>query len=436
MSVIKRSTFLRRMGYIATSGLISPFLSNLYGKELKIINKKNITTISEVFISKNGNPKTNMEKVIEMAGGINNFISYNDIVIIKPNLQWGFQGYTHTLATKTLIEIILNKPGGFGGEIIISEDHTNFDDETKGWNASPEYRFHNWADMNYRELIEYFHDHGDNNVSAVPISSKIIKGPEEGEGYVINYYTTQNNLNGDLLRVRLGYPIIRSPYSGKIIDTKNGVLSNGNYIDQKVKIIFLPTLNYHGNYAGITSAIKSHLGFIPLGGGSQEYYSVHTYSSEYSLFRPDELNKPFEVGECIGELITSVIKPTLYITVAEYSGNYGRINKNAAHTKTIGLCKEPVSLDYWMGKNVICPSGGTAADYNPANDNVFRQIILGCNSKGIGTLDENNMLVHLYDHDNPQTTKIDIEEKIRLFKEGKATESEIMEMIENYMKGN
>ncbi len=436
MDLIKRSTFIKKIGYIAGSGIIAPFLPKLYANKLTAAEKKVYLPVSEVFVSKNGDPQTNMLKVIEMAGGINNFIDSDDIVIIKPNLQWGFQGYTHTLATKTLIEIILNKPGGFTGEILVSEDHTDFDDQSKGWNSSPEYRLNNWPDMNYREMIQYFNDSGANNISATPISGKIINGPEEGEGYVLSYYSTQGDTNNDSLRVRLGYPIIQSPFSGNLIDTKNGVWKDGAYTGQKVKIIFLPTLNYHGTYAGITSAVKCHLGFIPLGGGSTEYYSVHTYSSEYSLFRPDELNRVDAVGECVGELISSIIKPTLYITVAEYSGNNGRINQNAVHTKTIGLCKEPVSLDYWMGKNVICPSGGAAGDYNPSEENVFRQMLAGCNSKGIGTLNEADMLVQIYDHNNPQIIRTDIERKIKLFKEGNATEADVLKLIENYMKGS
>lgn len=211
---------------------------------------------------------------------------------------------------------------------------------------------------------------------------------------------------------------------------------DGKYTGQKVKILFLPTLNYHSNYAGITSAVKCHLGFIPLGGGNDEYYSVHSYSSEYSLFRPNGLNRVDAVGECVGELISSIIKPTLYLTVAEYSGNNGRISQDAAHTRTIGLCKDPVSLDYWMGKNIICPSGGAAAEYDPSEDNVFRQLISGCNSKGVGTLNESDMLVQIYDHNNPQTNRIDIEKKIKLLKESKATEEEVLELIENYIKGN
>jgi len=436
MDLIKRSTFLKKIGYIATSGIIYPFLSKLYANELTTRGKKGFSPGSEVFISKNGDPKINMRKVIEMAGGINNFIDIDDTVIIKPNLQWKYQGYTHTLATKTLIEIILNRLGGFNGEILVSEDYTSFDDQSKGWNSSPENRLNNWPDMNYRELINFFHLNGAENVSATPISGKTITGPEEGEGYVINFYTTQSNTNKVGLRVRLGYPIIQSPFSGNLIDTKNGVWKNGEYTGQKVKIIFLPTLNYHSNYAGITSAVKCHLGFIPLGEGNDEYYSVHTYKFDYSLFRPDEFNKADIVGECIGELISAIIKPTLYITVAEYSGHMGRTKKDATHTKTIGLCREPVSLDYWMGKNIICPSGGFAADYDPSEDNVFRQTLIGCNSKGIGTLNEADMLVQIYDHDNPQTTRIDIEKKIKLFKEGKATETEVLKLIEHYMNGN
>ena len=62
-----------------------------------------------------------MENVIALAGGIQQFIAQDDVVVLKPNGQWPNQGYTHTQSMKALIDVILNRPGGFAGEIIITE---------------------------------------------------------------------------------------------------------------------------------------------------------------------------------------------------------------------------------------------------------------------------------------------------------------------------
>lgn len=260
-----RRKFLKQIaGYLAFSWLTP--VSKLFAKN-KVAHAD---PVAHIYVSKNGTPVTNMKKVIQMAGGIQRFVDEDDAVVIKPNLQWRNQGYTHTLATKTLIEIILQRPGGFTGEILIAEDHVSFTRTDQGWYATPENRLNNWPDMNYREMIEDFQARGYPNVTAAPITNdtdNAINGPQDGPGYVYHYYTTANSPGANGRYTRIGYPILQSSYSGKMMDTKNGVWEAGDYTGQNVKLLFLPTLNAHSSYAGITSAVKCHVGFVPLGGG-------------------------------------------------------------------------------------------------------------------------------------------------------------------------
>jgi hypothetical protein len=90
-----------------------------------------------------------------------------------------------------------------------------------------------------------------------------------------------------------------------------------------------------------------------------------------------------------------------------------------------------------MGKNVLGPChGGSEASYlDPSNVCNFRKTLEGCQAKGVGTLNESEMLVTLYDHNNPQTTPSDIEKKIKEFKQGAADESDVLQLIDNYMNG-
>ena len=74
-----------------------------------------------IYEAKNGTPEQNMIKVIEMMGGINQFIGIDDIVVLKPNAQWWNQGMTNTDAMKGFIDLVLGIPG-FKGEIIIAEN--------------------------------------------------------------------------------------------------------------------------------------------------------------------------------------------------------------------------------------------------------------------------------------------------------------------------
>lgn len=399
------------------------------------------TTIdSNLFISKNGTPVTNMQKVIDMAGGIANFIGKNDVVVLKPNLQHSRQGYTHTEATKALIDIILNRQGGFTGEIIIAENvqFRNIDDtENCGWAATGDARERNWPDMNYNELITWYNNGYPNVTAAKMISSTWpnISGPSEGSGYVPYDYTITDSPGANGRVCRLSYPIIQSSYSGNLIDTKNGVWSGGSYTGQQVKLIFMPTLNNHGSYsyedyAGATSAVKCHLGFVKMSSDMGGNYDLHHIGYDVSN------NIPRAVGEAVGELITNVVQPTLYITVAEWTGWGGRTSDYADQTKTIGLCNNPVTLDYWMGKNVLFQCHKDQSFLDPSNDCNWRQTLEGCHAKDVGTLDETEMKVKLYDFNNrAPITRSDIEKKIMYFKEGSTTELKVKQLIDNYMKG-
>ena len=77
---------------------------------------------SIVYRSVNGTPSENMTKVIELMGGIEKIIGANDVIVIKPNIQWWNHGATNLSALKTLVELILNHPSGFQGEVVIAEN--------------------------------------------------------------------------------------------------------------------------------------------------------------------------------------------------------------------------------------------------------------------------------------------------------------------------
>ncbi len=55
-------------------------------------------------------------------GGIRTLIGEHDVVVIKPNVQWWNQGAPNMLALKTLVDLIMERPGGFKGEVVIAEN--------------------------------------------------------------------------------------------------------------------------------------------------------------------------------------------------------------------------------------------------------------------------------------------------------------------------
>ena len=57
-----------------------------------------------------------MEKVLELIGGIEKIVVLNDIVIIKPNVQWWNQGAPNIAAVNAFISLIMNRHSGFDRE--------------------------------------------------------------------------------------------------------------------------------------------------------------------------------------------------------------------------------------------------------------------------------------------------------------------------------
>ena len=357
-----------------------------------------------VYVARNGTPTARVQKVVELAGGIERFVGYDDAVVLKPNGQWPRQGYTHTECLKALIDLILNRPGGFGGEVVIAEHvHRSpppASDNALGsnycWNMSAGNRQNNWPDMNYFELVNDYHTRGIPNVTALPLYDSgqgdfmAVTGPEglpEGKhGWARATYTTAANGR----TVRLSSAMLRSAYSGKLIDLKNGVWAGGGYNGQRVTLIFLPTLNNHGSfnsedYAGPTSALKCHLGIVEFAGTIGVSLHGVGYNAPIS---------PQAMGESVGYLITQMLSPAFYLTCAEYTGYRSRTDGTAAQTRTVGLCADPVTLDYWMCKYVLYPCATSQTFMNPDNDNNLRRALLGCQSKGVGTVHEGEMVVH------------------------------------------
>ena len=397
MTRLSRRQFLTALGVTAAAAPFTPLLDRWLPHLMAQ------GTQHHLYIARNGTPVTNVQRAVALAGGIQTFIGHDDAVVLKPNGQWPLQGYTHTQSLKALIDVILNRPGGFAGEIIIAE-HLHRDSATAlngsyCWNMSSGYnRTNNWADMNYFELVNDYHTRGNHNVTAIPLydvgqSADFVQatgpaGLAAGKhGWVRTTYTTTANAR----TVRLSHALLRSAYSGHVIDFKNGVWHSGSYTGQPVKIIVLPTLNNHGSYnsedyAGPTSALKCHLGIVEFAGSS----GVNLHGVGY-----DSPVNPQAMGESVGQLITQILQPAFYLTVAEYTGHRSRTDPTAAHTKTVGLCADPVTLDYWMCKYVMYPCATSQTFMNPDNNNHLRQALIGCNGKGVGTINEAEMQVHL-----------------------------------------
>ncbi len=403
MAKLSRRTFLRRMSAAASLPILGSSLPLL---GIRLPRAVQAAASVDIYVAKNGPPAWNVEKTVALAGGIQRFVGQDDVVVIKPNGQWPNQGYTNTACLKAMIDVILNRPGGYSGEIIIMEhvhrDPTAAMSGSYCWNMSTGNRANNWPDMNYNELVADYANRGIPIVNADPLYDSgqgsyvtTASGPAGigagKQGWVHFSYTT--SFNGRV--ADLSYPILRSSVdTGKLIDLKNGVWKNGSYTGQKVKLIFLPTLNNHAgrnyeDYAGPTSAVKTHIGIVDF--QTVNGNTLHDIGYSISPYNPGIM------GESVAEWY-KLVRPAFYLTCAEYTGQWSRTGTgDATHTRTVGLCADPVTLDYWMCKNVLLPCDPTQTFMNPANNNHLRQALAGAQSRGVGTISEAQMAAYMAD---------------------------------------
>lgn len=437
---INRRDFLKNAGRISSGLLVGGYLFDSI-----LLHPDNLwaSIVSSVFVAKNGTPADNIQKVINMRfGGIEHFIGHDDVVVINPNGQWPAQGGTNCACIMGLIDLILNRPGGFGGEIILTECTQH---QVNGyWNTT--FILRN-GPYNFNDMIAYYKNNGHPNVNGVriwrqkdrPSEWPVVTGPDKGQGWARPEW--QSPVSGCLFY--LAYPIIRSPYSNRLIDLKNGVYDGGYEGQPELKFIKMPTLNNHGSnanqdYAGITSAVKSFMGITELEGDTSGRYTdghnqMHTYGSGCHGGLGSQ--RAYAAGEAAGGWMNTCRKPDIFITTAEWVGWGSRYGTDATQAKTVGLSDDPVGLDYFMSKYVLYPLAPQQPYFNPDYDianNMTRQNLNGCASMGRGTTSEAEIAAYVYDFNMPQVFRFDIDRKIDAFNRGEATQAEVLELIEQY----
>jgi uncharacterized protein (DUF362 family) len=100
---------------------IFPFINKAWANAMPT-KKTDSNTTDTIYRSVNGSPEENMSRVIELIGGIERFVGPDDVVVIKPNVQWWNHGVPNLAAFGQFVEIIMNRPGGFNGEVVLGEN--------------------------------------------------------------------------------------------------------------------------------------------------------------------------------------------------------------------------------------------------------------------------------------------------------------------------
>ena len=446
MKAINRRDFIRNIGKITSGALIGGYFLD---SAIFSANHARAAIKANVFVAKNGTPAENVAKVIGMRyGGIENVIGQDDVVVINPNGQWPNQGGSNCACCMGLIDLIVNRPGGFNCEIIFCEN-TQF--EPYGyWTTSGSGLVRN-GPLNFNDMITHYHNTGHANVNGVriwrnidePSDWPVIIGPQDGQGWVRPEW--QSPVSG--CNLYLAYPIILSPYSGRLIDLKNGIYDNGYQGQPPLRFIKMPTLNNHGSsgsqdYAGITSAIKSFLGITELEGDyrghyADGHYQMHTYLE--TCHGQTVSQRAYSAGEAVGAWMNHCRRPDFILTTAEWVGWGSRTGSDATQARTVGLGDDPVSLDFYMSKYVLWPLYTVQQYFNPdynISNNMTRQTLNGCASQGHGTANEDEIAAYVYDFEAPSVFRFDIDRKILEYRDGNATLRDVLDLIQQYNEGN
>jgi hypothetical protein len=366
----------------------------------------------------NGTPDKNLIKIIELIGGIQKIIGADDVVVIKPNLQWWNHGATNLSALKSLVDLIMNYPGGFYGEVVIAE---NCHRGTMPWNSSHS----GWASrFKWNSDLQEINNMNDLSVHLkqcygkkfstchwidVSEGTKRVNGPEDGTGYVycdgtggVPLISIDNGANGnDFRAVIMSYPIFQTD-KGTVVDFKNGIWENGTYTEKPLRFINVAALNHHSTYCGITSAIKNFLGISDLSGGPDphadgcltgNFYNFHSFP--FNKWAPGPVAGM--LGSEIGFFMNSIRKADLNITTAEWIGIVSRTESPIVNVHAVLGCKDPVALDYHAAKYILYPNSRIAI-HDPDNiESPTHQYLVKCSEQGGGIFNERYVDVKSYD---------------------------------------
>jgi hypothetical protein len=379
----KRRKFLKGLFFLAISPSVVPKMTSQASIKKQQVSDPRCSLYRAV----NGTSAENMQKVITLMGGIKTIVGEHDIVIIKPNVQWWNQGAPNLSALKAYVDLVMNRTGGFTGEVVILENcHRGprpGESNGAGWSNN----FIINADIpdvnNINDLcVVLKQQYGDRftryHLIDVNAGNKRVCGPSEGTGYVycdgtdgVPLIECDNGASGaDNRKVIMTYPVIKTD-RGTIVDYKNGVWEKGAYTKQPVRFINFAALNHHSTYCGATSAVKNYLGISDLSGGADPDENGKLTPDSYN-FHSFPLNKwqPGPVrgmlGAEIGMFLKEIRKPDLNVTTAEWVGLASRTHPPVANTRCVMASSDPVALDYHATKYVLYPNSRIAI-HNPDN---------------------------------------------------------------------
>ncbi len=411
-----RRDFLKYLVWIKGCLFLNPSIGEVLAADGPTVSVAPVTTIWRCL---NGPPAKNLEKIVEMIGGIRKIVGEEDMVVIKPNLQWWNQGAPNLSALMRFVDLVMERPGGFKGEVVVAENchrgQAPQDSTSAGWAHPFDWNSDEPGIKNANGLVDILKKRYGNRFTArhwidVGSGSKRIHGPGDGEGYVycdgtggVPLISCDNGLTGERFRSTImTYPVFRTD-RGTLIDFRNGVWSKGRYTGQPMRYINFVAVNHHSTYCGMTSSIKNYMGVTdlsggpdPLGGGrlTPQYFNFHAFP--YDKWAPGP--RQGMLGKAIGTFLKTVRKADLNIATAEWVGLSSRTDPPVARTRAVLACEDPVAIDYHVAKYLLYPNSGIRFHDPDFSKGPLREYLEETAKEGGGTFDETRVSVRSFDY--------------------------------------
>jgi len=263
-----RRDFLKTL--VATGGMLT--LNSKAFSEKSQIQKHTENTSQVVYRAVNGTPSQNIAEIIEMMGGIERIIGSKDVVLIKPNVQWWNQGASNLLSLKTFVDLTMERPGGFNGEVVLAE---NCHRGPSPWTSTESGWAHDFKRNSDISGVNHFGDLCNKlkntfgtrfsvcHLIDVDAGGRRINNPFDGFGYVYcdgsggnPLLQCENGASGTNHRATImTYPILKTD-RGTVIDFKNRIWNRGSYTGQPLRFFNFCALNHHSTYWGIGSGLS------------------------------------------------------------------------------------------------------------------------------------------------------------------------------------
>ncbi|MCP4203622.1 MAG: DUF362 domain-containing protein, partial [bacterium] len=279
--------------------------------------------------------------------GRKGMIAADDIVLIKVNAQWKYRGCTNSDVIRGLIQILLDHPDGFTGEVVIIENGQGYGSLECA--ATTRYRdgsVHANANRSHHSFT-YVVDNliADSRVSYYlldPLNASFIE-------------SSDHSTDGYKLLEDVSYPCFTTA-RGNRVELKEGIWTGSGYT-QNLKLLNVPVLKHHDRGGSeITASLKHVYGILSMPSGG-ELFDYRHYSG---------------LGETCGKMMVSVRTPVLNIIDAIWVSHLalsGFPEVTTTRVNRLAASQDPVALDYWAAKDILYP-----IDENPRHHPDFEGI--------------------------------------------------------------